>query len=355
MKGLDANGMLQEHGSDELRKRFDRTWVKQRESVGLAEVHGVFRRYLCPEYDLDTLNAVLAVASAERLKGDLPWLLIVSGPGKAKTETVQSLSGIDGARVTSTIASEGALLSASSKKDRAKNAAGGLLRLMGERGVLIIKDVTSILSADRNTRGPVLAAIREIYDGRWERNVGSNGGETLTWEGRIAVIGAVTTAWDTHHAVTAAMGDRFVLIRSSSHKGRMNAGRTAIRNTGSEGEMRREMSEAVGQLIDGVNAKAKIAVTAEEGEIILEAANLVTLARTAVEFDGRGEVSEAHEPEMPTRFAKQLAQLMRGAVAIGMDRQDTLQLAIRCARDSMPPLRLEILQDLGAGLRSPQT
>ena len=174
--------------------------------------------------------------------------------------------------------------------------------------------------------------MREVYDGRWERNVGSDGGQTLTWEGRIAVIGAVTTAWDTHHAVTSTMGDRFVLIRASSLKGRLDAGRSAIRNTGLETEMRREMADAVRKLIEGVNAKAKITVTDAEAESILQAANLVTLARTGVEFDGRGELIDAHAPEMPTRFAKQLTQLVRGAIAIGMERREALALAIRCAR-----------------------
>jgi hypothetical protein len=96
----------------------------------------------------------------------------------------------------------------------------------------VIKDVTSVLSADRNVRGGVLAALREVYDGRWERNVGSDGGQTLTWVGRIVIVGAVTTAWDTAHAVVAAMGDRFVLIRIDSDNGRKGSGRRAIRNTG---------------------------------------------------------------------------------------------------------------------------
>ena len=51
---------------------------------------------------------------------------------------------------------------------------------------------------------------------------------------------------------------------------------------------------------------------------------------------------------MPTRFAKQLTQIVRGAVAIGMDRADALRLALRCARDSMPPLRLALIDDLSA-------
>ena len=91
-----------------------------------------------------------------------------------------------------------------------------------------------------------------------------------------------------------------------------------------------------------------ITVTDDETDILLEAADLVTLARTGVEYDYRGDVIDAHAPEMPTRFAKQLAQIVRGAVAIGMDRGKALRLAIRCARDSMPPLRLAIIDDLAA-------
>jgi hypothetical protein len=82
--------------------------------------------------------------------------------------------------------------------------------------------------------------------------------------------------------------------------------------------------------------------------VLLAAADLVTLTRTGVEFDYQGRVIDAHAPEMPTRFAKQLTQVIRGGVAIGMGRADALRLAIRCARDSMPPLRLAIVDDLAA-------
>src|SRR5262249_48507567 len=148
----------------------------------LVEVHTTFQKWLGEEYDLDALDATLAAAASEQLTGDPPWLL-VGGSSVAKTETVQALSGA-GAHVTSTIASEGALLSASSQRSRSKRATGGLLRKIGERGVLVIKDVTSILSAARETRGAVLAALREIHDGKWERNVGTDGGQTMTWQGR---------------------------------------------------------------------------------------------------------------------------------------------------------------------------
>src|SRR5205823_8490807 len=111
------------------------------------------------------------------------WLLIISGSGNAKTETVSSAGTLPGAHIVSTIASQGALLSATSKKSRAKGATGGLLRKIGDRGVLIIKDFTSLLSIDHRARLPIMAALREIHDGRWDRSVGADGGQTLTWTG----------------------------------------------------------------------------------------------------------------------------------------------------------------------------
>ncbi len=318
------------------------------EPRSLDEVHAVFRKWLGEDYDLDVLDATLVAGAAERLDGDPLWLLVVAGPGAAKTETVQALAGI-GARVTSTITSEGALLSASPKKSRVKTATGGLLRAIGDRGILVIKDVTSILSADRNVRSTVLAAIREVYDGRWERNVGSDGGQTLTWAGRVVVVGAVTTAWDTHHAVVSQLGDRFVLVRIDSYNGRVESGRQAIRNTGSEKQMREELAGAVSGLIAHASTDG-VQVTDDEATLLLKLADIVTMARTAVERDYRGDVTMAHDPEMPTRFAKQLTQVVRGAVAIGMSREEAMQLAVRCARDSIPPLRLEIMlmmQELG--------
>jgi hypothetical protein len=311
----------------------------------LARVHGAFRRWLGEDFDLDAINAVLATAAAERLDGDLVWLWLIGGPGVAKTETTQSLIGA-GALITSTISSEGALLSGTSRKEATKDATGGLLRRLGARGVLVVKDGTSILAMNRDTRASLLAALREVYDGRWVRNVGTDGGRTMTWEGRIAIIGAVTTAWDRAHDVIASMGDRFVMLRMDSTNGRHAAGRQAMSNTGHEIEMRAHLAETVGAVLRCVGPTDAITVTAEETDRLLAAADVVTRCRTGVDYDYRGDVIDAHAQEMPTRFAKQLQQVMRGACSIGLTRPAALRLALRCARDSMPPLRLAILEDV---------
>jgi hypothetical protein len=109
--------------------------------------------------------------------------------------------------------------------------------------------------------------------------------------------------------------------------------------------MRKELAEVVGGLIAHASLK-DTRLTDAETEKLVDAADIVTLARTAVDYDYKGDVSVAHAPEMPTRFAKQLTQIIRGGVAIGLPRQQGMQLALRCARDSIPPLRWEILLDV---------
>jgi hypothetical protein len=311
--------------------------------VLLNATHTTFKRWLGKGYDTAVLNAVLATAAAEKLPGDPLWLLIISGSGNAKTETARSLAGA-GALVTSTITSEGALLSAT---PRSRGATGGLLLRLGTRGILVIKDMTSVLEMDVRARGLVLAALREIHDGKWERNVGTGGGRTLPWNGRIAVVSACTTAWDSCHGVIAVMGERFVIARANSDvgRGRVRSAVRAIGNTGQEVAMRTELADAVKALIAGMNTNVYRPTRAETKQLI-RLADLVTRARSGVSRDFRGEVIDAHALEMPTRFSKQLTQLVRGAVAIGLSSEEAMDLARRCARDTIPPLRQKILRDV---------
>jgi hypothetical protein len=90
----------------------------------LDDAHDVFRRWLGDNYDLDALDAAAATAASRDLGGDPLWLLLVSGSGNAKTETVQSAIGAGGL-VVSTISSEAALLSGTPKQQRTAGATGG--------------------------------------------------------------------------------------------------------------------------------------------------------------------------------------------------------------------------------------
>lgn len=133
--------------------------------------------------------------------------------------------------------------------------------------------------------------------------------------------------------------------------GRQPAGRQAMRNVDHEPAMRTELAAAVRGLLDTVDPDADNVVSDEQADALLEVADLVTRGRTAVERDYQGSPLFAHALEMPTRFAKQLVQIVRGAAALRCG--DPLAVAMRCAADSMPPLRLAVLGDVAEHASSP--
>lgn len=315
----------------------------------LQYAHEAFRKWLGQDWDVQMLNVLLATASANRLRGDPLWLMIVGGSGAGKTELIYSLQGCGG-HIISTITSEGALLSATSSKDKAAEATGGILQVIGSRGLLGIKDFTSILSMPAQTMRPaILAALREVHDGRWIRNVGTDGGRTLSWEGHLGIVSGCTTVWDTSHSAVATMGDRFVVCRidTTDPDSRMAAGKQAMLNIGHEREMRRELEQAVGLVVGAIGPNTVIEEpSAPVYSHMLEACNIASKARTPVETDYQGKVTYSHDPESPTRLTKSLMQMIRGALAMELSLDDAFDLALRCARDSIPPIRLECMCDM---------
>ena len=101
------------------------------------------------------------------------------------------------------------------------------------------------------------------------------------------------------------------------------------------------LAEVVGGVLAHVADPGKLSV--EDNRDLMKAADLVTLVRTAVNTDFKGDPIDAHQPEMPTRFAKMLGQVMRGALSLGMTHDRAMELAMRVAHDSMPPMRLRCL------------
>ena len=117
-------------------------------------------------------------------------------------------------------------------------------------------------------------------------------------------------------------------------------------NVDHETVMREELAGHVGRLLAGVAPDSGAEVAEDDLDELLGLADLVTRCRTAVERDYQRNPMFAHGLEMPTRFAKQLVQIVRGGIALGMPAEAAMATAARAARDSMPPLRLAVLADI---------
>jgi DNA-binding MarR family transcriptional regulator len=310
-------------------------------SPELASLVKTFRRWLFLP-DPASLLAVLGAYAANRLEGDPVWLLLVGSPGAGKSETIGSLAGLPDVHPAATM-TEASLLSGTPKKERAENASGGLLRKIGDQGILLCKDFGSVLSMHRDERARVLAALREIYDGSWTRHVGVDGGRSLHWKGRVGLIAGCTPTIDRHHAVMGAMGERFVLFRLPETDP-ADLARRSLRHAGREVEMRKEMANAVDQLFARDFGQPRALSDEDEGRLIA-LSTLVVRARSAVERDSyhSRDIELIPAPEAPTRLIVVLKRLLDGLDAIGCDREEAWDVVIRSALDSMPAIRRSVL------------
>lgn len=277
-------------------------------------------------------------------EGDPVWTVVVAGSSRGKTELVTPLDVLPEVYVTGKL-TEASLLSGTSRKERAANAKGGLLREIGDRGTLVCKDLGAILSLHRDSRAEVLQALREVYDGRYTRDVGTDGGRRLQWEGRLGLIAAGTTAIDSAHAVVAALGERWLTIRLPE-TGPDEIARMALGRSGTA-EMRARLRHVVSGFFEHIDPPALTPLEPVEENLVVAVSSLATLARSPVDRDGyTREIVLVHDSEGPARLARQLHKLTCALRAMGLEPPAIGDLLTKIGYDSIPSPRREILVHL---------
>lgn len=287
--------------------------------------------------------AMLGTVVANLLDGDPVWLGIVAPPSSAKTELLNSISGLPFVVSASTL-TLASLLSGVPRRQRTPGATGGLLRQVSNPGLLCLKDFTSTITMRPDSKAEVLSALREIFDGKWTRFLGTDGGRPLHWTGKLGLVFGCTGAIDTQHSVSDALGNRFLLSRLEPDRGQF---RWALRHVGGKtATMRHELAEAVSLLFAAPRgAPQELA----EDEIVRfeRVTDLVVRLRGAVERDRyRRELDYVYGAEGPARFGLSLERLLAGLDALGVEREIALKVVISVALDSTPPLRRSIYRFL---------
>lgn len=313
--------------------------------VTCAEAEAVYAKWLHDPDPVPTRIVLAAYAANMFLSGDPVWIMLVGGSGIGKTERIMPVSSMPHVVMVSTLTGEAALLSASPKRERAVNATGGVLRQVGEHGIVVVKDFTSVLSMSRDRRAEVVAALREVFDGRWDRHYGTDGGQVLTWQGHCGFIAGCTTAIDSAHTVLDAMGTRFLFVRLPDAD--LNKiGSSALAHAGHEKQMRNELADVTRGLLSRPGQPHEI----HDGvrSWLLPLANLASQARSPVQRDYQGEIELVLDAEAPTRIIKQLGQLWKACGLLGLDEASSWAAVRRAGLDSIPKLRRAVVTHLGA-------
>jgi DNA-binding MarR family transcriptional regulator len=312
-------------------------------SSEISDVLAAFRRWMHLPDPAPVLVTCGAVAANRVDAFDPTWMILVGAAGSGKTEALSAVSGLDRVHVVATI-TEAALLSGTPRRETAAGASGGLLRELGASGIVVLKDFGSVLSMPRDARAAVLAALRELYDGSWTRRLGTDGGRTLHWQGRLGLLAGATSVIDQHHAVMAQLGERFLIHRVAVADAPAQA-RSSVAHHGREREMRRDLAEAVAGLFAGLDLSDPPALSPADIDRLVALAELVALARSPVVRDSyRREIELVPDSEAPGRVVGALARLLTGLRLIGAGERDAWAATVKTGLDSIPAARWRALR-----------
>jgi hypothetical protein len=301
----------------------------------IDDVVAVFQKWLVLPTPTP-IYAALGTVTANLLPGDPVWLGLVAPPSSAKTEILNSILRLANVHEAATL-TPAALLSGTPKKNQSAGARGGLLRQVGSFGILLLKDFGSILDMKPDAKAETLAALREVFDGSWTRHVGSEGGRTLAWKGKVGLLFGATGVIDAHYGVIGRMGDRYLLCRMKPGEGQLK--RAYLHAGGASATMRKELSDAVVKLFASSRREPK-PLGEDELDQLEETCALVVRLRGAVDRDRiNREVQAIYGAEGTARIGLCLERLLAGLDALGMDRQRALAVVKSVAMDSVPPLR----------------
>jgi hypothetical protein len=317
------------------------------EQPPLERVREVFDKWLVLRSPTP-IYAVLGTIAANRLSGDPVWLGLIAPPSTAKTELINALTALPHVVMASTL-TPAALLSGTPKHQKERGTKGGLLRQIGEFGILVLKDFGSILSMRPEARAEAMGALREIYDGYYPRHLGTGGGRTLEWQGKLGLIFCATEAYDAHHAVIGVLGDRFLLCRlepASSNK----QFDMALRHAGAATSvMRAELAAVVAELFARELREPRPLGRVEHARL-RQVVGLAVRLRGGVERDRRTrELDQVYGAEGPGRLALSLERLLAGLDALGLEREAALKVVEHVAMSSTPPIRRHAWEALALG------
>jgi DeoR-like helix-turn-helix domain len=288
--------------------------------------------------DPDVLPVTLGAKKAHDLGGQPPWLLLVAPPSGVKTELLRTLWRVPGVYPLSELTAR----TFASGLETHGDDPSLLHRLRNE--VLVLKDFTTVLEMHREERQAILAQLREIFDGRFDKVWGT--GKELHWEGRLGFIAGVTPVIDSYQSVLSVLGKRFLMLRVEQPERKAVAAK-ALNNAEREPQMRKELMAIVQSFMRGLPTTPPT-VAPELRDQLAELADFVTRCRSGVIRDVyRRELDYAPEPEMPTRLAKQLFELLRGvALVLGHPEATTADLdrIKRVALDCIPAVRRTVLR-----------
>jgi hypothetical protein len=229
-----------------------------------------------------------------------------------------------------------------------------LLKKLGNNFLIVMKDFTTLISKDDAAKGPIIAQMREIYDGYISKATGN--GDTVEWgtkekRWKGTFIMAATEGIYKLQEEFADMGTRAINYVFVSQD-RKKTTRAALKNKRNNDKFSIEFGLFQDDVRDFVMDAIERApydfdpIPNDVEEEIIEVADLSSQCRSVVIRNYRGEKTLALSAEFPMRMAEQLLAMTQLLMYINNGNlTPEMKYAIyKTAFDSIPKQRRMILE-----------
>lgn len=299
--------------------------------------------------DRGIIKLLCACVIANRMvKLDPTWLFIVSSSSGGKSELLLALSYAGGTMPKDDLTTKTFI---SGAKNGGKETS--LLFRMPDHAILVIKDLTVLLSKFSKDSAEIFSQLRMIYDGTFSKSFGT--GEDIDAKPRMGLIAGTTPVIEDFQADDAAVGQRAIKYYMKQPPDKEIDDVTEEVLAGKQDHTMREMMGAsFSSFLDKpewIQKEGIIDVPDLPKDVIQDLAALsgmATLARSSVkrrQYDREQRIERVNMREMPFRFAKQLSNLAKAMMVInkgsltGLDKSIIYQVAL----DSIPSERKRIM------------
>lgn len=278
----------------------------------LRELKNNIQQYQYLE-DTNIIDVVLASILSARLSLGSPIFLVIIGASSGgKTQILKPLAMTDEKFIHSVDDLTPNTFLSGANIGKGKDPS--LLSRIGQKGIIVISDLTLLFSKEKVVCNEILGSLRTIHDGYYKKYVG-NKPEPLFWKGQITILAGGTPALYTNLEESSVMGERFLYYRMKDYDP-MKAMNIAMSRTIYGQELNQALSNFYTNYLKEVmqyHAENEIKDLPDAIiERIKKIATLTERIRTTSHVDWQRNMDKLPVPALPMRLGQEMLSIAKG-------------------------------------------
>ena len=259
----------------------------------------------------DYIDFVFGVIFANRLDVKPVWAYLIGPSSAGKTTILDPMDGHGTILSIDTLSKASLLPGVKAGRPTKKGTQAAIknsLLKQADGKILVIKDLSPLLTEDYKELKSILGVLRSAYDGKFSKAFGNIGRVEI--ECRFGLIAAVTDAIDNHSVVDSELGQRFIGYRMPAISLKEERAICDAILNNKESELNAVLQEAAYEMLD--REPKEPSITKRQADAIMYAVEVVALARTGIVRDKWRRSPKVSRPERIARLYSQLISLAKG-------------------------------------------